>query len=264
MLTIDTHCHASASWFEPIEVLLFQMDGNAVDKAVLIQHRGEYDNSYLLECAQANPGRFAVVAIVDTDQHDAPETLAQWAAQGVQGVRFTTRTRSPGKDPLAIWREAAELGLVVSCLDTSVSYVSEEFQTLVREFPHLRIMIEHFGFWRSEGQAGHDYFPKLMELAKYPNLYLKVPGFGEYVPRPFPARNPPFDLDTAPRYIDMAMEAFGVDRMVIGTDYPPSSEREGYTNVVRYLREYLTRFSTQQQEAILGGTAASLFRFDNP
>ena len=263
MLTIDTHCHASASWFEPIEVLLFQMDSNAVDKAVLIQHRGEYDNSYLLECARANPGRFAVVAIVDTDQPDAPETLAEWAAQGVQGVRFTAATRSPGGDPLAIWRKAAELGLVVSCLDTCAAYVSEDFQALVKEFLELRIMIEHFGFWHAEGQAGHDSFPKLMELARYPNLYLKVPGFGEYVPRPFPARNPPFDLGAVPPYIDKAVEAFGAERMVIGTDYPPSSEREGYTNVVRYLREYLTRFRTQQQEAILGGTAASLFRFDN-
>ena len=264
MLTIDTHCHASASWFEPIEVLLFQMDRNAVDKAVLIQHRGEYDNSYFLECAKANPGRFAVVGIVDTDQPDAPETLARWAAQGMQGVRFTTRTRSPGSDPLAIWRKAAELGLVVSCLDTCTAYVSDGFQAIIKELPDLRIMIEHFGFWNSEGQAGHDCFPKLVELSRYPNLYLKTPGFAEYVPRPFPARNPPFDLAKVPPYIDMAIEAFGAERMTIGTDYPPSSAREGYTNVVRYLREYLTRFSTLQQEAVLGGTAASLFHFDSP
>ena len=40
MLTIDTHCHASPTWFEPVELLLFQMDRNDVDKAVFIQHRG--------------------------------------------------------------------------------------------------------------------------------------------------------------------------------------------------------------------------------
>jgi predicted TIM-barrel fold metal-dependent hydrolase len=263
MFTIDTHCHASASWFEPIEVLLFQMDSNAVDKAVLIQHRGEYDNSYLLESAKANPGRFTVVGIVDTAQHDAPETLAHWATQGIQGVRFTTRTRSPGSDPLAIWRKAAELGLVASCLDTCAAYTSNDFQAIVKELPDLPIMVEHFGFWNSEGSIAHDCFPKLMELAHYPNLYLKTPGFAEYVPRPFPARNPPFDMGNVPPYIDMAIEAFGAERMTIGTDYPPSSAREGYPNTVRYIREYLARFNTQQQEAILGGTAASLFHFDS-
>jgi L-fuconolactonase len=264
MFTIDTHCHASASWFEPIEVLLFQMDRNAVDKAVLIQHRGEYDNAYFLECARVNSGRFAVVGIVDTDQPNATDTLARWAGHGMQGVRFTTRTRSPGSDQLAIWRKAAELGLVVSCLDKCAAYVSDEFQALIKELPDLRIMIEHFGFWSSEGSVGHDCFPQLLELAQYPNLYLKTPGFAEYVPRPFPAQNPAFDLANVPPYIDMAVEAFGAERMTIGTDYPPSSAREGYTNVVSYLREYLKRFSTQQQEAILGETAASLFHFGNP
>ena len=47
MVVVDTHCHASASWFEPVEVLLDQMNRNGVDKAALIQFRGVFDNSYL-------------------------------------------------------------------------------------------------------------------------------------------------------------------------------------------------------------------------
>ena len=53
MQIIDTHCHAGRNWFEPIETLLFQMDSNGVDGAVLIQHGGTYDNDYLFECAEA-------------------------------------------------------------------------------------------------------------------------------------------------------------------------------------------------------------------
>jgi hypothetical protein len=33
MTIVDTHCHASRSWFEPIEMLLTQMNANDVDKA---------------------------------------------------------------------------------------------------------------------------------------------------------------------------------------------------------------------------------------
>jgi L-fuconolactonase len=44
MATVDTHCHVSLSRFEPVETLLFQMDTYGVDKAVLVQHGGEYDN----------------------------------------------------------------------------------------------------------------------------------------------------------------------------------------------------------------------------
>ena len=33
MVVVDTHCHASPYWFEPIEVLLDEMTRNEVDKA---------------------------------------------------------------------------------------------------------------------------------------------------------------------------------------------------------------------------------------
>ena len=45
------------------------MNLNLVDKAVLIQHgrpeTGGYDHTYLFECVERFPGRFAVVVIVD-------------------------------------------------------------------------------------------------------------------------------------------------------------------------------------------------------
>jgi hypothetical protein len=44
MVVVDAHCHASEQWSEPIESLLFQMDHYAVDRAALIQIRGQFDN----------------------------------------------------------------------------------------------------------------------------------------------------------------------------------------------------------------------------
>ena len=44
---VDSHTHAGTSWFEPVETLIHQMDANGVQKAVLIQHGGMYDNAYL-------------------------------------------------------------------------------------------------------------------------------------------------------------------------------------------------------------------------
>ncbi len=261
MLTIDTHCHASPTWFEPVELLLFQMDRNDVDKAVLIQHRGQYDNRYLLECVQGFPSRFVAVGMVDTSLPDAPDTLTRWASEGIQGVRFNPTDRSPGNDPLAIWRRAAELGLVASCLGTSQEYASEDFRRLVEELPDLRVIVEHLGFVGRDDDPSYGNYQKILALARYPNTYMKVPGLGEIMPRPMPARDPTFDINDVPPVIAMAIEAFGAGRLMLGTDYPPCSNREGYANVVRFVREYLARRSTAEQEAILGGTAASLFSF---
>ena len=52
---VDTHCHAGTSWFEPIETLLACMDNNGVQRALLTQHRGMFDNAYLLECIERFP-----------------------------------------------------------------------------------------------------------------------------------------------------------------------------------------------------------------
>ncbi len=34
---VDAHCHVSPVWYEPVETLLFQMERNGVDTAILIQ-----------------------------------------------------------------------------------------------------------------------------------------------------------------------------------------------------------------------------------
>lgn len=104
MTVVDTHCHTGLSWFEPVESLLFQMETNGVDKAAIIQHRGAYDNSYVCECMRRNPGKFAAVVQVDVSRPDAPTALEKLAGQGASGVRLMPTTRSPGADPLAIWR----------------------------------------------------------------------------------------------------------------------------------------------------------------
>ena len=83
------HCHTGERWFQPIELLVEQMDSNNVGKAVLIQHREVYDNSYLLDCANHYPNRFKVVAIVDTVREDALFTLEKLTRKEVIGVRLS-------------------------------------------------------------------------------------------------------------------------------------------------------------------------------
>ena len=176
MLTIDTHCHASPSWFEPIEVLLFQMNQHAVDRSVLIQIRGEFDNGYLIECARRFPRRFSVVASVDIDQPEAPETLGRWASEGIEGVRLGPIDRSPGRDPLSIWRKASALGLVISCLGLHEEFASDEFRKLVEELPDMPFIIEHLGFIGPTAERPYSTYRRILALARYPNVYMKVPG----------------------------------------------------------------------------------------
>ncbi|MFH1141830.1 MAG: amidohydrolase family protein, partial [Chloroflexota bacterium] len=162
MLIVDSHCHAGTNWFEPVEMLVHQMDMNGVAKAVLIQHGGNHDNRYLLECVRRFPERFVAVVGVDVARPDAPETLERIAKErGVVGIRLHPRDRSPGNDPLAIWRKADELGLAISCLLVDAEHAAApEFQRLVKALPDCTFVLEHLAgvyMTRSPGSAAPPY-----------------------------------------------------------------------------------------------------------
>src|SRR5687767_9593388 len=145
MPIVDSHCHVSPVWYGQAEDLLFQMDRNGVDHAILIQIQHEFNNDYQYEVARQHPGRFAPVVVVDTMHPDAPRELERQLSLGAGGVRFQPTVRSAGDDPLLIWRTAARLGLPVSCVGGSDSFASDEFAALVEALPDLKIVIEHLG-----------------------------------------------------------------------------------------------------------------------
>ncbi len=260
MPIVDSHCHASLAWFQPVESLVHEMDRNGVAHAILIQIRGQYDNSYQAECQQRFPGRFANVVGLDWEQADAPDRLAQLAGEGACGVRLRPWSRSPGDDPLAIWREADRLGLSISCLGADAEFASPDFLHIVEALPQLKIVMEHlagigtsFPTWKPEV---HD---QVLALARYPNLYVKVPGLGEFCQRAMPVREPFMFVEPIPALLPRFYDAFGPSRLMWGSDYPPAAGREGYQNALRLIQDRFADRSAADREAIFGGTALSVF-----
>jgi L-fuconolactonase len=262
MVVVDTHCHASPYWYAPVESLLDEMNRAGVDKATLVQIGGIYDNSYLVECMRRFPGRFAVVGMVDTELPDAPERLEEWSKQGVESIRLGPTERSPGSDSLAIWRKAAELGMIVSCQGSAVDlFGSQDFENVIKEMPSLKIVIEHLGGGGQDTTPPHDRYRKVLALAQYPNTFMKVVGLGELCPRPMPFRQP-FPFENIPPLIEMAIEAFGPQRLMWGSNFPPVAGRgEGYRNALRWPMEHVTFKSEEDKKWIFGKTAATLYKF---
>ncbi len=262
MRIVDSHCHAALGWYEPIEVLLAQMDRNGVELAALIQINGQSDNSYQADCVKRYPDRLRSVVIVDATRPDAPAELERLVGDGATGVRLQPSVRSPGDDPLAIWRKAETLGISVSCGGNREQFADPAFAEVFEACPRLPIVIEHLGSlkWSDLTQGGAQ--PAMFELARFANAYVKIHGLGEFSQRAQPVREPfPFVEPIAP-LIEMAYEAFGADRMMWGSDYPPVSMREGYGNALRFTQERLADKTEVEQASIFGGVAAKLFGFD--
>ena len=262
MTIVDSHCHASPSWYEPVESLLFQMDRNGVDKALLIQMYGQTNNEYLTQCVRRYPDRFGSVVLLDTASTDAPQRLEELVEQGASGLRLRNTMRSPGDDPLAVWRKAAELGVPVSCGGPSEVFASDEFIQLVQSLPAVSIVIEHLGSTnRPDGeQPPHPLRRKVFTLARFPNVFIKVHGLGEIALRTTPITEPfPFEQPVPP-LLEMVYQSFGAHRMMWGSDFPVVSSREGYHNALRLVQEHLYAKSENERRAIFGGTAISVFK----
>lgn len=257
---VDTHCHASEVWYEPVESLLYQMDCNGVDHAVLIQINGQTNNAYQTACRRRYPGRFASVVIVDHNSADAAATLGRLVEEGASGVRLKPLTRSPGADPLAIWRAAAALNIPVSCVGSAADFASDDFAQIFTELPQLRIVIEHLGSVSSPVDPATEALrQKVFGLSRFPNAYIKIPGLGEFARRAMPVREPfPF-TEPVPPLLEQAYQAFGPQRMMWGSDFPPVSGREGYRRALRGAMEQFAFASEADRARIFGGTALTVF-----
>jgi len=80
---IDGYCHCGLSKYRPIEDVNLVMNRFGVSRAVLVQHLGEYDNSYIGQVITAQPHRFAGVMLVDVNGDLSALELA-----GFKGVRL--------------------------------------------------------------------------------------------------------------------------------------------------------------------------------
>ena len=268
MMIVDTHSHSGVNWYEPTELILHQMNLNGVQKTVFIQHAGNYHNRYIIGSTRRFPGRFGAVIWVDVTKPDAPETLERLSKEeGVVGVRFHPTERSPGSDPLAIWRKAAELGLPVSCFPRSAEHIADpEFQNLAEELPNMTLILEHLaGAYRplspESVTAPYTWYKEALTLARLPNTYIKFGGLGEFCIRPRPL-SAQFGFDELPPLMDMAYEAFGAKRMMWGSDYPPVGGREGYRNSLQGVMDLSFWKNQEERQWAFGKTAVKAFKLN--
>jgi L-fuconolactonase len=221
---------------------------------------GQFDNGYQQACAKQYPERLASVVAVDPADPDAAATLAALAADGAVGVRLKPDARSPVGDPLAIWRVAADLQLAVSCVGTAETFSAAEFFELIASLPELPIVLEHLGGTSQAGATDLRTRRRVFETAEFPNVYLKLPGLGELVPRPaaLPSHGPLFASPIAE--LDLALERFGPERLIWGSDFPVVGAREGYANALGWARTAVAAARPDAVAGVFADTARRVFK----
>jgi len=147
---------------------------------------------------------------------------------------------------------------------------------LARAFPDTTIILNHVGGVlgvgpyrgrRQEILAG--WKKDIGELAKCPNVNVKLGGIGmtsfgfDFHERDVPPSSE--ELAAAWRqYVEPCIEAFGVDRCMFESNFPPDKQSCGYTELWNAFKRITASASAAEKKALYSGTAARVYRLTVP
>lgn len=283
-MIVDSHCHAWTTWPydtsvpDPqhrgtIERLLFEMDKEGVDRAVLICARIDHNpanNQYIFEASRRWPDR--IVQFPDIDSGWSPEyhtpgavdrlqaAIDRWAIAGfthyVNEANDGWLTSDGG---MAFFARAAEADLVAS-IACGEAWLAD-LRVVARAFPTLPILIHHQGMARASDGPDSVALREVLACANEPNILVKASGFyygsthkAEY---PYPEQRAIF------RGI---AEAFGPRRLAWGSDYPVSPWVAcTFRQALDVVRVHCADFLSESDLAwVMGDTMETLLRTRRP
>jgi predicted TIM-barrel fold metal-dependent hydrolase len=275
MLMIDAQVHAyerdhtgrpwAAVLAGPDEVtgdnMVAAMDAVGVQGALLVSAftMYRYDASYALSVQAAHPDRFAVIKPVDPAEPSVEETITDWAAMnGTVAIRVFLRDETsddPGDPGInRVLAAAARHGLPVNLMCWGRL---EQVAGLAANNPDTTLIIDHLGlqqpFDPPAPPAPFTELPKLLGLAKYGNIAVKITGACTLSHEPFPYN----DLwDPLGRIFD----AFGLDRCMWGTDWTRAVNLLSYDQGVAPFR-LTARLSEGDRAELMGGTLRRIYNW---
>lgn len=154
-------------------------------------------------------------------------------------------------------RLLAEAGL---SFDFSAVYPHhlQHVPAVAQALPELTIIIDHLGAPPIKDHALGAWADQLAAAARCPNVFAKLSGL---VTR---ADHTHWTVADLVPYVDFALEHFGADRLMFGSDWPVCTLAADYALVHAALNQALAQRTPEERAAIFGGTAARVYRLAAP
>lgn len=240
-----------------------QLAAAGVDRTVLVQtiHVAE-ETPELVELAASSPVIAGVVGWTDLTHASVDDQLAALrAAPGgdwLVGIRHGVQSEADPQwlrraDVTRGLRAVGSAGLVYDLLVTT-SQLPAVIET-VRALPGVRFVLDHGGKppiatgeldpWREHIDA----------IAGAPNIAVKLSGL-------FTEAAADWSADDIRPFTEHLLDRFGAERVMFGSDWPVSTLRATYGNVVTATRTIVEALSSREQDAVFGGTAIRWYDLD--
>ncbi|TDE33333.1 hypothetical protein E1295_38260 [Nonomuraea mesophila] len=250
--------------FEPAE-LLPQLAAAGVERTVLVQAMDSYaDTDAMLAQADVHDIIGAVVGWVPLWRPDeAAEALERYRRHPkFAGVRHLVHDEP---DPDWVLQDSVIEGLrflaaaglpfdVVAVLPRHLEHVP----VLAERVPGLRMVIDHLAKPPIKEKGWEPWASLLARAAEYPQVYAKVSGLNTA------ADAATWTADDLRPYVEHALESFGPQRLMFGSDWPVALLAGDYAKVWRETGAVLSGLPEDGRAAVLGGTATRFYGMEEP
>lgn len=277
MQTVDTHQHfwnldeVAYPWLVPAYGPIFrnfdadelepQLVASGVDKTVIVQAMDSYaDTDSMLAIAEAYEWVAGVVGWVPI--HDPEETAKKLDEYGqnpyFKGMRHLIHEETNPdwvvqKQVIEGLQILADRGFTFDVVAVFPNHL-KHVPALADKVPNLKMVIDHLAKPPLSDEDRAVWREQLAAAAESPNVYAKVSGLNTVTPD---FENWTYE-DIKP-LVDYAIEQFGVDRLMFGSDWPVAVLAGDYAKVWDETKKCLADLSSGEQEAILGGTGNAFY-----
>jgi L-fuconolactonase len=128
-----------------------------------------------------------------------------------------------------------------------------EAAELVRAFPRQRFVVDHVAKPDIRNRSFESWQRGMRTLASCDNVWCKISGLVTE------ADWAGWSAEDFTQYIESALDAFGPQRCMFGSDWPVCTLAASYADVATIVRDHIVRLSGHEQDAILGGTASAFY-----
>lgn len=233
-----------------------------IDGTILVQARQSIEETeFLLELAQQYSFIKGVVGWVNLCDPRVQEQLERLSAfPQLRGVRHVVQDEP---EQGFVMREDFKRGIgSLQKFNLVYDMLIRSFQlpaatALAAHFPRQMFVLDHIGKppistgdmepWRSE----------IRKLAALDNVVCKFSGmvteadWNSWRPQQITP------------YMEVVLEAFGPQRLMIGSDWPVCTLAGGYEQVMELVTDFIARLAPAERQELWGGTAARIYNIKN-
>jgi L-fuconolactonase len=217
----------------------------------------EAENQFQLANAQKHSFIKGVVGWVDLQSVQIEELLAYYQQfEKLKGFRHILQGE-PQRDFMlrpAFLNGISLLKKYGYTYDILISHDQLKYTAdFVARFPDQPFVIDHIAKPNIKQQQIKDWANDIRVVAKFENVHCKVSGM--VTEADWKAWKP---ADFHP-YLDVIVEAFGINRIMFGSDWPVCKIAAEYEQMVGIVSDYFSRVSKTEQQQVFGGNAIEFY-----